>query len=558
MGSSGELRKGTNAQRLEMARRLLHVVEASYREDEMQRDVILPTASYTCNGISFSVCVKAGDAFPGTRAELVPGAGAYATWRHGSSCASLQGGGGHSASQSNGKQTTMQSKPRSRTKSELGFGSNPKLIPGPNPSSKSNSKLIPGPNPNSIPDARLNPNLKPEPRPYPNSNLELKPKPKPKFKPGLNPSSKPKARASQGQTAVPHCGTGDPVKPPGSSGDQSDADRRKTKRYQALVACIDAAEQRGTCAVVRPGDKNYRAVRLRLRQGEIVSPFPLLYARHAFWESLKPSARALCLLRGAHEAHPEWVFCSFSAAMLYGLSVSYRLLRRVHIHASTKGYPRGSALVQRHCERIDSVTEVAGVPVTTLEQTVLDCLLAAPFCDALALADSALRCYDVQREQLEQFIRCQGKARRAVGRALSVVQLADKRAESGGESIVRALIIEKGYLAPTKLQAEFADPLGSGRSIRVDMLWELPDGRRVAGELDGAVKYTDPDILGDRDTIDVLIDERQRESRLAALGIVVMRFLFKRVYEPGYVENVLDTFGIPRVSDRGSSEGHGC
>ena len=81
--------------------------------------------------------------------------------------------------------------------------------------------------------------------------------------------------------------------------------------------------------------------------------------------------------------------------------------------------------------------------------------------------------------------------------------------------------------------------------MRVDMLWELPGGRRVIGEVDGMIKYTDAGILQDRTAVDALVDERQRESRLNALGLPVMRFLVKRAFEPGYIESILRAFNIP-------------
>lgn len=82
---------------------------------------------------------------------------------------------------------------------------------------------------------------------------------------------------------------------------------------------------------------------------------------------------------------------------------------------------------------------------------------------------------------------------------------------------------------------------------RVDMLWEFNDGRCVIGEVDGARKYKDADCLKGKTTQDVLIEERQRESRLTALGMSVMRILVRQIFEPGYMESLLEAFGIPRI-----------
>lgn len=78
--------------------------------------------------------------------------------------------------------------------------------------------------------------------------------------------------------------------------------------------------------------------------------------------------------------------------------------------------------------------------VTTVQRTVLDCAADLPFPEALALADHALRLGMVS----SQLLRAAGLAwaghRR--GNVLRVVTSADRRAESGFESALRALAIE--------------------------------------------------------------------------------------------------------------------
>ena len=113
--------------------------------------------------------------------------------------------------------------------------------------------------------------------------------------------------------------------------------------------------------------------------------------------------------------------------------------------------------------------------------------------------------------------------------------------------MVRGIIIELGFMPPTMLQVELPDPLNQGHVYRVDMLWEFDDGRCVIGEVDGVRKYKDADCLKGKTTQDVLVEERQRESRLTALGMPVMRILVRQIFEPGYMESLLEAFGIPRI-----------
>ena len=67
----------------------------------------------------------------------------------------------------------------------------------------------------------------------------------------------------------------------------------------------------------------------------------------------------------------------------------------------------------------------------------------------------------------------------------------------------------------------------------------------MAGELDGRQKYVDPTMTRGRATVDLLADERLRESRLTRVARVV-RFSFADVCNADYFERLLDSFRIPR------------
>ena len=324
------------------------------------------------------------------------------------------------------------------------------------------------------------------------------------------------------------------------------AKHRSTRRDRSVEALLNHAEAAYRCAVARTPAETV-ALRRRVRTGYLVQPYPRVFARTALWNGLRPNARALYAMRALADLHPTWVFCSLSAAVAYGLSCSYALLGRIHLCGGQNAHVREARQFVRYgLEDVEPAT-VEGLRVTPLLQTLMEALLRVPFPEGLALADSALRCYHLNRETLGQYLHDHGKRRHGAEVALCVAELADGRAENGGESALRGIIAQGGYLPPTALQAAFRDPLEPRRTVRVDMLWELSDGRCVVGELDGMGKYTDTSMLKGSSTAAALVGERQRESHLTALGMPVARFLSRRLYEPGYVAGVLNAYGIPRV-----------
>ena len=80
----------------------------------------------------------------------------------------------------------------------------------------------------------------------------------------------------------------------------------------------------------------------------------------------------------------------------------------------------------------------------------------------MPIADSAISKLGLTREQLMEAVEQRATARngRAIRTALTTLRYADVRAESGGESVARAVMIETGF-APDWLQYELTDPFDS-------------------------------------------------------------------------------------------------
>ena len=289
----------------------------------------------------------------------------------------------------------------------------------------------------------------------------------------------------------------------------------------------------------------------RLRAGvmrqQLVSPVTGVFARAEYWNNLKPPQRALQVIRTLANLHPSWVFCDFSAALVYGLSVSYPLVGATHVVTTRGARVHDSRGIVRHVVSDTTCVDIDGIKVTSLERTTFDCLRHTDFRYGLAIADSALRKGDIpQEELLAAFEDMSGRFPRKQ-EALATMKLADRRAESGGESVARAVMIERGFRLP-ELQHVVSDPM-TGTDRRVDFYWEQEGWPNVIGELDGHEKYVNPDMTGGRDAIRVLADERLRESRISLADARIVRFSYAQATNAPFFTRLLSTFGVPRDAD---------
>ncbi len=306
-----------------------------------------------------------------------------------------------------------------------------------------------------------------------------------------------------------------------------------------LMERMQEAHEKRSCVIAQsPSDA--RRLRNAAKRGALTCPMPQLYVLPELWNELSVGDRELSRIRGLSALHPNWVFSSYSAALVHGLCVSYKLLRNVHVARDRKSTTRSRGAIQRHTVTGDERTIVDGVPVTSLARTVYDAVNACSFPEGLAIADSALRVTGMSSDELARKLEPFGGSRRAVETAA----LANGLAESGGESIARAVMITQGYM-PAKLQVKVPSILDPGDDFRIDFYWELESGN-VAGELDGHEKYTNPSMMQGRNFEDVVLDERLRESRVTGANVKVMRFSYANVRDTELFCRLLTKFGIPK------------
>lgn len=209
-----------------------------------------------------------------------------------------------------------------------------------------------------------------------------------------------------------------------------------------------------------------------------------------------------------------------SAAAVLRLPLLNPDRRRVHVVSDGA---RGSRRPTRHVHSAPTAgatVTVDGVMLTDPARTAVDVAAEAAahgsFARVLAVFDSALRA-GVAREQLTEVL--ERRRRRGIAVARYALRLADGRAANPGESWSRAQMIEAGLPMPD-LQHEYLLIIdGVPQSAFTDFDWD----EKLAGELDGTVKYLKYRRPGESE-LDAILREKRREEALRDRGGDVIRW----------------------------------
>ena len=187
---------------------------------------------------------------------------------------------------------------------------------------------------------------------------------------------------------------------------------------------------------------------------------------------------------------------------------------------------KDSADVIRHHMPLpeSDVVLIDGFRVTSLDRTVYDVIRSVHLEAAVVCFDAALhkiawddthRTYDVAgAERFRQLVAARihgGKGVRGIRQARFVLEFADGRADSPGESVSRLWMWQLNVPAPV---LQHVVDLGDGRYAQLDLAW--PTLARWA-EFDGLAKYSDPDLLDGQTAEEVLDAERRREQEIEAV-----------------------------------------
>lgn len=215
----------------------------------------------------------------------------------------------------------------------------------------------------------------------------------------------------------------------------------------------------------------------------------------------------------AHHAisQERGIYSHLSAARLIGVDL-WNAPSAIHVmHTGRRGdrAPLGDVIRHNQIVPPQQVIRVNGILTTSLERTIVDCARILTPESALVMADSGLR-LGASTPKLQGLVKA-GVGSRNINRVRQVLEIADGRSESAGESRLRLNLLDWHFPAPV-LQLEIPTVVGL---FRADMGW--PELRLIA-EFDGAGKYT---AYGR--TEQALIDERRRETHLMEAGWQIIR-----------------------------------
>lgn len=278
-----------------------------------------------------------------------------------------------------------------------------------------------------------------------------------------------------------------------------------------------------------------RQLESRLRAGEFVRVRPGLYLPAADVATGVNAAEDRLALRtlAAAGTHGEGTVVSHESALalhalpVYGFDATRVTTTRSRPGSGTR---RSDSSICHSANLEGSIVELDGVPVTSVERTVVDVARLGGFDGALCAADAALKTRkcslaDLRREPDAAV------GRTGIAQARAVVGFADAKAESVLESISRLALHRLRPPLPA-LQVTFR--LSSGRAARVGMYWE---DLNLVGECDGVVKYGFE--RGSATARQAIIEEKERQIDIEADGFRVVRWMMKHAENPAILEKII-------------------
>jgi len=273
-----------------------------------------------------------------------------------------------------------------------------------------------------------------------------------------------------------------------------------------------------------------RSIRTLLDSGSLVRLRYGCYVRASVWEAQSPGVRSRLLIYAhAHGTRTtstgQFAYSHTSAARLHRLYL-WKVDDLIHllqqVNPSSERHGRD---VKCHTRPFsdDEIVTLNALRVTSLERTAADCAMMLTYRQSLIVMDHALR-LGADRSLL-QAMADSLDGRRGIRTFRRVLENADSRSESPGETLTRELILRLGIRPPTP-QFEVTSPIGRHR---LDFAWKK---EKVALEFDGKVKYFDF-----QPTNEVLFQERLREKALTEEGWLFVRVGWKDLFNEAQFKN---------------------
>lgn len=247
---------------------------------------------------------------------------------------------------------------------------------------------------------------------------------------------------------------------------------------------------------------------VRVRRGAFVLP--------TGYQDRPGSERYLQRVRAVLRSRPMQDAASHHAALaLYRLPLVEVDLSRVDV-ASTVARSRGRAGVVVHPAPRCPVVAVGGTRALAVPVALVQTVAASGAVSGISAMDAALHQGETTIQELRAAVA--HLAERVRGRVDRCIDLTDAACESPGESRTRLFLHDLGH----RFQSQVSIRDAAGLVGRVDFLVE----GKVVVEFDGLVKY---DGATGREA---LVAEKLRESRLTALGYVVVRLVWADLGSP--------------------------
>lgn len=248
------------------------------------------------------------------------------------------------------------------------------------------------------------------------------------------------------------------------------------------------------------------------------------------------------------------VFSHLSALAILGLPILDSWPSAVDILETPQSSRRSKrgVVVHRSEFEADEILEWEGFYVTNVARTIADLARAGEFMTTIVALDHALspRATPAQaatKDAVRASVEAQGPWGRS--RALELIDFADARSGSPGESGSRVLLSELGFEAP---ELQVRHPLPSGGYYDSDFKWKKSRrGRPLIGEFDGAGKYLKEEYLDGMTPGEAVVKEKRREDTLRALdGSDFMRWGMPELRRPGLLRDLANQHGVPRAPRR--------
>lgn len=274
-----------------------------------------------------------------------------------------------------------------------------------------------------------------------------------------------------------------------------------------------------TVALAREHDRNKLAAAartgevLRVRRGAYCSPDEILVEGPS-GAPREARKKALARARALHsQLRAKHVFSHASAALLLGCLV-WTTPRETHVYQRYRASGHAADDVRRHSWTLasDDATEAAGLPVTSLVRTVVDCARTMHPLEALVIADSALALGADQEELLAKLNAQRG--RRGVLRARLVIELAEAGSQSAWETWVRYELLRAGLPRPTTQMPVQTD----AGLFHTDLGYEQ---WTLGIEFDGRIKYRQDGVRPGHDPAQEYLAEKARADAIRRAGVTL-------------------------------------